>query len=67
MGNRIILWEPARNVEENKIGALARFSPERGCPTRSSQDCQMSAPNPTVLELSNVLRLGQPRSFGCGL
>jgi hypothetical protein len=25
MENEIILWEPARNVEENKIGALTLF------------------------------------------
>jgi hypothetical protein len=35
---------------------------DRGCPTRSSLDCQMSARNSTGLELSNVLRLRQPRS-----
>jgi len=35
---------------------------ERGCPTRSSQDCQRTREIPRVLGLSNVLRLRQPRS-----
>jgi hypothetical protein len=35
---------------------------ERGCPTRSSLNGQMSAQNNLNFRLSDMLRLGQPRS-----
>jgi hypothetical protein len=43
-------------------GACCPNGTERGCPTRSSQDCQMAHEIPRGLGLSNVLRLRQPRS-----
>jgi hypothetical protein len=50
-------------ANEAPLQGVLSQAPERGCPTRSSQDCRTNE-IPQVVGLSSVLRLRQPRSGG---